>query len=314
MEIGGYLGLDFFKGHEYYSDLIAVNSGRNALLYIIRARKISKLYIPYYLCDSVSAMCDRNGCKYDYYHINTDFFPVFDKKLGESEYLYIVNYFGQMDNEKMCELKNKFDRIIVDNVQAFFQHPVPGVDTVYSCRKFFGVSDGGYVSTNADYTGNMPEDQSKDRMVHVLGRFETGHANSYYAAFKDNEAHLDYEELKLMSPLTHNILKAIDYEYIKHIRTQNFSLYHNALKSFNTLKLNIAEGAYAYPFYCENGMKIKQKLAGMNIYIPTLWPNVLNISCDLEKKYAENILPLPVDQRYSADEVTTVIEAINGSI
>ena len=52
-EIGGYLEFEKFNGKEYYSRLLAVNNARNALLYLLRVRKIKKIYIPYFLCDSV---------------------------------------------------------------------------------------------------------------------------------------------------------------------------------------------------------------------------------------------------------------------
>ena len=48
----GYLELDEFIDNEYYKDLIRLNTGRNAL-YIIKAKKIKKRYIPYYLCNSI---------------------------------------------------------------------------------------------------------------------------------------------------------------------------------------------------------------------------------------------------------------------
>lgn len=56
MEIGGYLGLELLISNEYYKELIPLNTARNALLYILRARNIKKLYIPYYLCDAVSKL------------------------------------------------------------------------------------------------------------------------------------------------------------------------------------------------------------------------------------------------------------------
>ncbi len=45
------------------------------------------------------------------------------------------------------------------------------------------------------------------------------------------------------------------------------------------------------------------------MYVPTLWPNVLNETekTSLEYKFAENILPLPVDQRYSEDDINELI-------
>ena len=67
-----------------------------------------------------------------------------------------------------------------------------------------------------------------------------------------------------------------------------------------------------YPLYIENGKSIREKLLQMKIYIPTLWPNVLD-ECredELEYDLALNILPLPCDQRYSNKEISYVIEAI----
>ena len=180
MEIGGYFGLEPLISNEYYKDLLALNTARNALLYILKARKIQKLYIPYYLCDSVSEMCNREGYKYEFYHINSGFLPVFEKALSDNEYLYIVNYYGQISYEQIKKLQAKYKRIIIDNVQAFFQKPVQGIDTIYSCRKFFGVPDGAYLSTDCKLEEDLPDDVSSGRLKHLLGRFETGSASTYY--------------------------------------------------------------------------------------------------------------------------------------
>lgn len=55
-EIGGYFELEELIKNEYYKNLIALNTGRNALYYVLKALNIKKLYIPYYLCDSISNM------------------------------------------------------------------------------------------------------------------------------------------------------------------------------------------------------------------------------------------------------------------
>ncbi len=309
-EIGGYFGLEEFAHNEYYLDLTAVNNARNALLYILKAKHIEKLYIPYFLCDSVSGMCDREGYTYEYYHIDENFQPVFDRSLAAGEWLYVVNYYGQVTNE--TELKQKYGNIILDNVQAFFQKPVAGIDTVYSCRKFFGVPDGGYASTNVKLKEALPEDVSKDRMKHILGRYE-GTATDYYADFKANDEEFKTTELRAMSKLTHNLLGAIDYEKVKQKREENFAYLHDALGEYNKLDIKIPKGSYAYPYYCENGMEIKKKLAEQKIYVATLWPNVLDFNsaeCVLERDYAANILPLPCDQRYGEEDMKKIINSI----
>ena len=308
MEIGGYFGLEPLISNEYYKDLLALNTARNALLYILKARKIQKLYIPYYLCDSVSEMCNREGYKYEFYHINSGFLPVFEKDLSDNEYLYIVNYYGQISNEQIRNLRAEYKRIIIDNVQAFFQKPVQGIDTIYSCRKFFGVPDGAYLSTDCVMEEELLEDVSSERLKHLLGRFETGSASTYYQDFQKNDESFRNLELRKMSKLTHNILGAIDYEKVKKIREENYLFLHEHLKQTNRLILTIPEGPYAYPFYCKNGMELRRKMAEQKIYIPTLWPNVLCSDDLIAKDYAENILPLPCDQRYSCKNLNNLLK------
>lgn len=309
-EIGGYFGLEEFSGKEYHSNLIPVNNARNALVYLIKAKNIKKLYIPYFLCDSVSSVCDREGFTYEYYHIDKSFKPIFDRPLGADEYLYVVNFYGQLTDEYVAQLKRKHVRIILDNVQAFFTLPLPDVDTVYSCRKFFGVPDGGYVATDTMLKEPLKQDVSMDRMRHVLGRYEGACANDYYSDFKNNDRSFVDLELRSMSKLTHNILKVIDYEDIRNRREENFMRLHTALKDKNGLNILLPKGPYAYPFYCKDGMKIKKALAEKKIFVATLWPNVLSMDGTLEKEYAENILPLPCDQRYDFDDMDRIIDTI----
>jgi hypothetical protein len=256
-------------------------------------------------------MLEKHGFDFEYYHIDADFNPIFNKKLCEDEYLYIVNYYGQLTNDKVIYLNQEYGKIILDNTHAFFQKPIDGIDTIYSCRKFFGVPDGAYLSTNSVLDEVIEIDISKDRMTHILGRFE-GTASDYYSNFQENDASFKFEPLKYMSKLTKNILGAIDYEKVKEIRDENYAYLESKLKKMNKLRLITPEGAFAYPFYLENGVEIRKKLAAKKIYIPTLWPNVLEDTpkdC-LEHDYATNILPLPVDQRYSVEDMEYILEEL----
>jgi hypothetical protein len=314
-EIGGYFGLEQLVSNEYYKDLIPLNNGRNALLYVLKTRGINKIYIPYYLCNSVSDMCIRNGYKFEYYKIDAEFMPIFNKTLADDEYLYVVNYYGQLTNGKVLELKHRFAQIILDNIQAFFQKPLDGIDTIYSCRKFFGVPDGAHLSTDVRINEDLAVDNSRERMTHILGRYE-GMASDYYNYFQNNDASSKSEPLKYMSKLTHNILGAIDYERVRWIRNKNYAYLEREFGAQNKLKLVVPDGAFAYPFYMENGIEIRKVLAQKKIYIPTLWPNVLNDmpKDSVEHDYAANILPLPCDQRYSIDDMKCVVEEMRKCI
>lgn len=308
-EIGGYFGLERFTGCEYHENVVRVNSGRNALLYILKARRVKKLYIPRFLCDSVSALCRREGYSYEEYPIDESFMPVFSQELEAGAYLYVVNYYGQISNEQITDLQKRYDRIIFDNVQAFFQKPVMGIDTVYSCRKFFGVPDGGYAATDCRLDETLVTDISGERMKHVLGRFE-GNASDFYGEFQRNDECFYELPLRSMSLITQNLLCGIDYVWIQMKRNENYAYLNSKLGIKNKLQLMTPDGPYCYPFYCENGMELKRKLAAQKIYVPTLWPNVLALAGTLEKDFAENILPLPCDQRYSLEDMETIVQQL----
>ncbi|WP_223701120.1 hypothetical protein [Sutcliffiella deserti] len=310
-EIGGYFGLDEFVNNEYYRNLVRLNTGRNALIYLLKAKGIKKLYIPYFLCNSVSNILEKYKYTFEYYYIDEHFNPIFNKNLLESEYLYIVNYYGQFPSDKVRSFQKKYKRVILDNTQAFFQKPLDGIDTIYSCRKFFGVPDGAYLSTDMVLCENLELDISKERMTHILGRYESM-ASEYYNDFQENDASYKNESLKYMSKLTRNILGAIDYEKVREVRNENYDYLDQILGIQNKIKVIKPNGAFSYPYYIENGLEVRKNLAKKKIYLPTLWPNVLrNMSEDsIEYRYTANILPLPCDQRYGVGDMKQIISCL----
>ncbi len=302
-EIGGYIELDRYTLPMLHEGAIALNCARNALAYLIKARKIKRILIPKFLCDSVREVCKRENVEYQYYSIGADFMPK-DIELDDGQWLYAVNFYGQLDNEILKGLADKHGRIIIDNVQAYYQMPIAGIDTIYTCRKFFGVADGAFLYTDAMLEEELPQDESFERMRFLLGRFERT-ASEFYAEYAANNALFANEPIKIMSKLTKNLLHAIDYDTIKKCRKENFEFLHNALGRINRLNLTVPEGAFMYPLYIENGAQIRKQLQEKKIYIPTLWPDVFEC-CDkseLEYDMAKNILPLPCDQRYATEEM-----------
>lgn len=98
-EYGGYIELEKCKGEEYHPDAVALNCGRGAVEYLIWSKHIQKLYLPYYLCDSVVNVCRKNNIVTEFYNITKDFKVDFKKKLKCNEYIYIVNYYTQLEQE-----------------------------------------------------------------------------------------------------------------------------------------------------------------------------------------------------------------------
>ena len=310
-EIGGYIELDISRGDEYHKTALALNSGRHCLEYLIRAKKIKKLYIPYFLCASVRNMCHKIDCEYELYHTDAEFKPVLDKVPEDSEYVYIVNYYGQISNKYLKECKDRYKNIIVDNAQDFFRMPIADTDTIYTCRKFFGVSDGGYLYTDKLLSDTLSDDVSYERIHYILGRFEAG-AGKFYEKSANNNKQFAQEELKNMSKLTHNLMRSLDYKFISQRRRENFEYLHDRLKGINKLNLTIPNGAFMYPLYVDNGKELKKKLIQKKIFVPTLWGDVFDVCTEetVEYDFANNIVPLPVDQRYDIEDMKKIVDSI----
>ena len=83
-------------------------------------------------------------------------------------------------------------------------------------------------------------------------------------------------------------------------------------KNINKINTETIDVPYAYPLYLKNGMEIKKSLTKSGIYVATLWPDAIQEGNELEKDFAENILPLPIDQRY--DEDINGVVATNGIV
>lgn len=315
--IGGYFGLEMNdSGSVYHDDAIAVNSGRNALEYILLVNDYKKIYIPYYTCDVTLQPIRHLNIDYEFYYLDKNFVPQIGA-IEENEVLLFVNYFGLLNNN-ISTLKKKYNNIIIDNAQAFYSKPLDGIPTIYSARKFFGLPDGAFVYSNKKLKINLGIDRSGDRISHLIARVEEG-AEKGYALFQQNDDKLNYLPLKKMSILTNKLLRSIDFETIRKIRNENFDILHRELKNENELspiieKANI-NGPMVYPFLRKGNVKLRDIFIEERIFIATYWPNVLDW-CDgesLEHYLTDNLLPLPIDQRYRVEDMQKILRLIQRS-
>lgn len=312
-EIGGYFEMETFHGKEYHMGAYAFDSGRNALAALVKARQYKTVYIPNFSCDSIVDGIKKGGAQVTYYPVDANFLPVFSSTLAPEEALLIVNYYGQLTNEALTSYVRKYVRVIVDNTQAFFQAPLPHVDTTYSCRKFFGVADGGYLYTDASME-SYPVDVSAKRMLFVLGRYDEDASIYYQEASHNNEIFSD-KPIQMMSKLTHNLLCAIDYDAAAKKRQHNATYLHSHLKRINKMEVQVPYGMFMYPLMVNSsigGGQLRKILQQSKIYVPCLWPDTLcRESTDtVAYRLAENIIPLPCDQRYDIEDMDYILEKI----
>ena len=313
--IGGYFSLELPIREEYHKDAIRLNTGRNCLEYILRARGYKKVYVPFYTCEAVMEPINKLNIPYEFYHINIHF-EISDHFLMKAdEALLYTNYFGLKQHyvEQLAEMVGA--QLIVDNTQAFYAEPLEGIDTFYTCRKFFGVADGAYLYTDKLLDDEFEQDESWDRMAHLLKRIDLS-AEEGLIDFRKVDDGLDNQPIRKMSKLTQRIMQSIDYETAAKKRRENFGIIHEQLGKENKLELKLDDTVpMTYP-YLASIKGLREKLIDNKIFIARYWPNVLEWTTndDIEYLLTYQMQPLQIDQRYCKDDMNRIINIIQNYV
>lgn len=310
--IGGYFELELRKGREFHPGAYAFNTARSALEVLLNKRGYKRVWVPRYYCESVLKVFEKVESDYEIYDVDKEFNPCLEGKVKDGDAIILVNYFGLMGNS-ITKLVNRYENVIVDNSQAFFFYPNKKEDTIYSCRKFFGVIDGSYlysdVMTEEEYQ-KYPVHISGDSVSHLVGRIEEG-PEKYYWDFRKNESEIGDGGPKRVSEISLAILRNIDYDFCERQRTVNFMQLHRVLKQYNELewhRVTDVRGPLAYPFLTRKE-GLRKKLFLNKIYTAIYWPSS-GFDGEWEKYLAEYLVPLPVDQRYNKEDMDRILEVI----
>ena len=306
--IGGYFELELPTSQEFHKNAIALNSGRFCLEYILRCRKYSKVYVPYFTCDSAVEPIVKLGISYDFYHIDNQYRIVDDIVLSEGEALMYTNYWG-LKSQYCEELANKYrDQLILDYTQAFYARPIDDIDTFYSCRKFFGVPDGGYLYTNASADFEIAQDVSYSRVDSLVKRIDVS-PEAGYDDFRRCSEEFHHFPIRYMSKLTKRMMQGINYYDVAQIRRTNYEYLRQQLGG---VVLQDDEVPMIFPYMTEKGQELRKLLISRKIFVAKYWPNVDEWAGidSIETWMANNVLPLPIDQRYGDDEMLRIINII----
>ncbi|GHV20470.1 hypothetical protein FACS189494_04280 [Spirochaetia bacterium] len=307
-EIGGYFAITHYGAEPYHKNAAYLNSGRNALRYIIRANKVTELFVPYYTCPVVLDAIKAENCNIQCYDINRDFTPI--EEFPKDAFILCNNYFGVCE-KNIAKLSAVYPHLIIDNAQSFYS-PLKGIASFYSPRKFFGLPDGGIVVTAKKLEQQQFEkDVSFTRMSHLLKRQDLG-ASAAYADFKHNDTALDNQPIKEMSELTTLLMGNINYNVVKTKRLENFYYLHNILLAINELHISLSKDdvPMVYPLLTKNN-RLRELLIENKIYAAKYWDGIISGLHSNTDYFVENLIPLPIDQRYNLHDMARIIEVIH---
>lgn len=308
-EIGGYFGLECGNTPLYYKDGIYLNSCRNALRYLIRCLGIQRIYVPVFTCSAIEEAIEKEKCELIKYNIGYDFFPV--QNIPVNEFIIYNNYFG-VNGKNVEEMIKQFPNLIVDNAQSFFSENT-GRAAIYSLRKFFGVPDGGIIRGRGLPEKPLDKSVSYDVMSHLLIRKDLGAKDGYPYFLKDEEI-IDKYPVLAISKLTKDLLGNINYMEVKKKRIENFSFLQKNLQTDFPLLQTEKDIPLVFPFFRKDGETFRNHLIVNNIFCARYWPNVLydKKATSFEINLAKNMVSIPIDQRYSIEEMNFIINLIDG--
>ena len=314
--IGGFFELETpSASSEYHPDACALTNGRACMRWILENEKPSRVYIPFYTCYALYEPMEELGLECVFYAIDEALEPVKLPEPGPGELLVFINYYG-LKNKLAGELTRRFGKqVVIDDTHRFFHRGYQHSYSFTSARKYFGVPDGAYLyGANGD--------------VRKLGRntdVSVTHNVKRLLGFQD-EAYRDYVayeaslgcELKRISHLSERLLSGVDYEVAAQSRIDNFNFLHERLRSYNKISIDPADVdvPFCYPFLPDNCIE-KDFFYQNKLYIPTLWPDILERKVDgfeWEKDITRRLLPLPVDQRYARADMERIISSITEKI
>lgn len=305
--IGGYFGLELGRSKSYpHKKALHLQSARNALKLILQNHDIKSLWTPYFTCQSVLETIKESNCDIKFYSIDENFTPLLECK--SKDWILYTDYFG-INSNNVKNILLKYPNSIIDNAQSFFAKK--SKICFYSPRKFIGVSDGGLLYDNkTTLHTTLLQDISINRAKFLLKRLDSG-PESGYCNFKESEQSLNLQPPKIMSNLTKKILNSLDYGYIKNKRRKNFNHLNKILPNPMNYNLKDDEIPMVYPYH--GTQKMRDFLIQNKIFIATYWINLQNWckKKSFEIYLQENLLALPIDQRYGKKDMQTIAQYIN---
>lgn len=318
--MGGYFELELSGGKQLYPEARGYNSARSAFKSLLLQTGVTRVYLPYYICDVMQEVLHDTPITVMRYALSASLEILEPPTLSTGEALLYVDYFGLKTAYVQAELAPHYGaRLIVDNSQALFSSPLAGVATLYSPRKFVGVADGGWLA-NGPAPGELPPSSSRQRFAALLGRLEE-QPHAHYDAFQRAEHALRQEGIKAMSRSTARVLDSIDYPQVARRRIDNLGYLRSHLDRHNRFNQwpQTPVAALCYPLMvdsAETAQRLRKHLLAQHIYVPRYWHEI-DVAEQMprhERDWAQCLLPLPIDQRYDASHMQRLLNFVTTAL
>ena len=327
------------------SDSVWLSTGRSATRLVLqtieeRNPNVKKVaIIPPFTCYTVIDPFIDFGYKIHTLPLSSDLSTVPEDILNsvestQAEVLLVHRYYGfdtlPEFNEIIELLRSKGVVIIEDCTQCLYSDFALSDADYYvgSIRKWCGVPDGGFAICR---DGNFEQKpcRSDEKMVEAKRiaselkyqfLFEAkGDKLTYKAKYIEAEGLLGAQkELYLIGELSAKIQAELDIAILKQKRRENFNMLLKGLQNvadlsilFKVLPEDVTP--LYFPILVADRLQWQDFLADNDIYAPVVWPKPSRcpvIDNNSQKVY-DQILCIPIDQRYGTDDMKRIVKIIN---
>jgi hypothetical protein len=338
LPIGGFFGLSIDEiasapdsvwnaWTEDFATAATFGTGRAALAALINLTAPQRIWLPAYLCgsvtDAVETAASKIAAEIQTYSLTCELEPevrYLGARLAPGDMVLVVDYFGWQPSQTFRDwARERSDVVWVeDRAQALWTGGPPWAPwSIFSPRKLLGVPNGGILLGSTFVGLTTVADNPPDLTVAVpeLMRFEDrceSQNERWYGAYQKRERSFTTGSGP-MSRLTEALLRCISIAPLLSARQDNYEYLLNRLRGLAAWPRSAENVApFGLVIAVEDAQSLAQKLAAERLFCARHWPDIRSdpTRFPYEHELSRQLLTLPCDHRYTILQLARLADAI----
>lgn len=337
----------FDKLSELGKEVLFLRSGREALMLAAITSSTEKektILFPAYCCWSMSAPFEKAGWKIVYYRLNEDLTVNTDYLrllLDQEKPLAVLtmNFYGSASTVEAIQVVREYETKVNVKIKVIedFSHCTfsirnifnPEVDVyVSSIRKSVGVCDGSVILSKESLAIEYIQEEQKD---FADKRFVAQTEKGRYSYSKDQERKREFlntirecegiiNEFTIVHPISERArmqLAQVNGDEIAFARRENmchlWTLLNGKVEMVSGLERCLDDAPFSLPILVDNRDEVQRAMAKRGVYTQLLWPICEEAQkvCAVSKMMDARMLSVPIDQRFSWDDIEDMARIIS---
>ena len=327
-------------------EIMYLRSGREALLMAGIAacdKKKKVILFPAYSCWSMIAPFEKVGYQIVYYRLNEDL--TVDLKYLKmllatvrADVMLTMNYYGSAKTKEAVRLAKDNGLVVIED----FSHYTFSLKQIFnsevdiyvsSIRKSVGVCDGSIILSKEKMPEQYIQGEEKDfadkRFVaqtdkrHYIWSKDQKKKQAFLGTIRECEGIIDeFTAVHPISERAKKMLAQVNGEEIAYARRENmrhlWTRLNGNVRMVPGLERCFDGAPFSLPILVENRDEVQGTLSRRGVYAQWLWPlcdKAMSV-CPISKEMNEKLLSVPIDQRFSWDDIedmaNIIIEVVNG--